>query len=234
MKLILTMLVCIYASIAHALVLEDLVKDGKLESTLSQKKIGYYIGSFDPLHLGHEDVVNQILEQNLCDYVLIYPAWGGDEYKNRTDVKIRLEMLFAAFQKHPIDYLLCHADMHGWNLIVDKESLYIVDWDTLIFAPVERDLMFIGAGIWDSGLTAAEEESLFYHGYTQTKINRDAMAYYRFERIIQDIGDYCEYIFLSDEGGDDRMQCFEHLQPVFLPNGAIERAYDSYNTRKIL
>jgi hypothetical protein len=29
------------------------------------------------------------------------------------------------------------------------------------------------------------------------------------------------------------MHCFEHLQPVFMPNGAIERAYDSYNTRKI-
>lgn len=100
-KLILTILICIYVSTAHSLVLEDLVKDGKLESTLSQKKIGYYIGSFDPLHLGHESVVNQILEQNLCDYVLVYPAWGGDEYKNRTDVKIRLEMLFAAFQKHP-------------------------------------------------------------------------------------------------------------------------------------
>lgn len=147
----------------------------------------------------------------------------------------RAEALALAIQKHPIDYVLCHADMHGWNLIVDKENaLYIVDWDTLIFAPVERDLMFIGAGIWDSGLPAAEEESLFYQGYGQTKINQDAMAYYRFERIIQDIGDYCEYIFLSDEGGDDRMQCFEHLQPVFLPNGAIERAYDSYNARKIL
>lgn len=53
-KLILTILICIYVSTAHALILEDLVKDGKLESTLSQKKIGYYIGSFDPLHLGHE------------------------------------------------------------------------------------------------------------------------------------------------------------------------------------
>lgn len=147
----------------------------------------------------------------------------------------RAEELALAIQKQPIDYVLCHADMHGWNLFVDKENaLYIVDWDTLIFAPVERDLMFIGAGIWDSGLTAAEEESLFYQGYGQTKINQDVMAYYRFERIIQDIGDYCEYIFLSDEGGDDRMQCFEHLQPVFLPNGAIERAYDSYNSREIL
>jgi len=147
----------------------------------------------------------------------------------------RAEELAITIQKQPIDYVLCHADMHGWNLFVDKENaLYIVDWDTLIFAPVERDLMFIGAGIWDSGLTPDEEESLFYQGYGQTKINQDAMAYYRFERIIQDIGDYCEYIFLSDEGGDDRMQCFEHLQPVFMPNGAIERAYDSYNTRKIL
>jgi spectinomycin phosphotransferase len=63
---------------------------------------------------------------------------------------------------------------------------------------------------------------------------KDAMAYYRFESIIQDIGDYCEYIFLSDEGGDDRMQCFEHLQPVFLPNGAIERAYQADNMREAI
>ncbi len=146
----------------------------------------------------------------------------------------RAEELAITIQKQPLNYVLCHADIHGWNLIVDKEALYIVDWDTLIFAPVERDLMFIGAGIWVSSLTAAEEESLFYQGYDKIKINQDAMAYYRFERIIQDISDYCEYIFLSDEGGDDRMQCFEHLQPVFLPNGAIERAYDSYNIRKIL
>jgi spectinomycin phosphotransferase len=147
----------------------------------------------------------------------------------------RAEQLAATLQKQPLEYILCHADMHGWNLIVDKEgALYIVDWDTLIFAPKERDLMFVGAGIWDSGRTAAEEEALFYQGYGQTKINQDAICYYRFERIIQDIGDYCEYIFLSDEGGDDRMQCFEHLQPVFLPNGAIERAWQSDKTREIL
>jgi spectinomycin phosphotransferase len=144
------------------------------------------------------------------------------------------EALAITIQKQPLEHVLCHADMHGWNLMVDKEALYIVDWDTLIFAPKERDLMFVGAGIWVSSLTATAEESLFYQGYGKAEINQDVLAYYRFERIIQDIGDYCEYIFLSDEGGDDRMQCFEHLQPVFLSNGAIERAYDSYNARKIL
>jgi spectinomycin phosphotransferase len=157
--------------------------------------------------------------------------------KRREILKLveRAEELVHTLQKQPLEYILCHADIHGWNLIVDKEgALYIVDWDTLIFAPVERDLMFVGAGIWDSGLTPDEEESLFYKGYGQTEINRNAIAYYRFERIIQDIGDYCKYIFLSDEGGDDRIQCFEYLQPVFLPNGAIERAYQSDNMRNKL
>lgn len=147
----------------------------------------------------------------------------------------RAEELALTLQKQPLDYILCHADIHGWNLIIDKKgALYVVDWDTLIFAPKERDLMFIGAGIWDSGRTATEEENLFYRGYGQTNINQNVICYYRFERIIQDISDYCEYIFLSDEGGDDRMQCFEHLQPVFLPNGAIERAYQSDKMKKLL
>jgi spectinomycin phosphotransferase len=141
----------------------------------------------------------------------------------------RAEALAITIQKQQLDYVLCHADMHGWNLIIDKENaLYIVDWDTLIFAPKERDLMFVGSGVWESGLTPNEEASLFYKGYGQTEINHDLLAYYRFERIIQDIGDYCEYIFLSDEGGDDRMQCLEHLQSNFRTNGTIERAYTYY------
>jgi len=145
------------------------------------------------------------------------------------------EKLAITIQKQPFNYTLCHADIHGWNLIIDKEStLYIVDWDTLILAPKERDLMFIGAGIWESGRTTSAEEALFYQGYGQVEINHDLLAYYRFERIIQDIGEYCEYIFLSDEGGDDRMQCIEHLKPVFGPNGALKKAYNSYNTKKIL
>jgi spectinomycin phosphotransferase len=177
-------------------------------------------------------IENEVFEEPVAVKMALFLKSKSSEILKLVE---RAEALAIMIQKQPLDYVLCHADMHGWNLFVDQDrALYIVDWDTLIFAPVERDLMFVGAGIWNSGLTPAKEESLFYQGYGQTKINQDVIAYYRFERIIQDIGDYCEYIFLSDEGGDDRMQCFEHLQLVFLPNGAIERACQSDKARKVL
>jgi spectinomycin phosphotransferase len=177
-------------------------------------------------------IENEVFEEPVAVKMAEFLKSKSSEILNLVE---RAEELAITIQKQPLEYILCHADIHGWNLIIDKEAaLYIVDWDTLIFAPKERDLMFVGAGIWNSGLTAAEEESLFYKGYGQTESNHDVLAYYRFERIIQDIGDYCEYIFLSDEGGEDRMRCFEALQPVFLPNGAIDRACQSDKMREIL
>lgn len=150
------------------------------------------------------------------------------------DLIKRTEELGSILQNQSLQYVLCHADMQGWNLLIDHaHHLYLIDWDTLLLAPKERDLMFIGAGIWNSGYTPAEEEIFFYKGYGQANINQDVLCYYRFNRILQDIAEYCEYIFLSDEGGDDRMQVLKHLQPNFLPNGTIERAYHADKMRSI-
>lgn len=85
----------------HALVLEDVRDNNQLTAVFANKKIGYYVGSFDPLHLGHEAFVHEITHKKLCDYVIVYPCWGGDSFKKRTDVQLRLEMLFAAFADHP-------------------------------------------------------------------------------------------------------------------------------------
>ena len=38
----------------------------------------------------------------------------------------RAEALAITIQKQPLDYVICHADMHGWNLIVDKKTLFIL------------------------------------------------------------------------------------------------------------
>jgi spectinomycin phosphotransferase len=126
------------------------------------------------------------------------------------------------------EFILCHADIHGYNLLIDNNgALYLVDWDALIFAPKERDLMFIGGGHGDSGYTPLEEETMFYQGYGQTNMNRIAIAYYRYERIIVDIVEDCNLIFLSNEGGENQKGALEDLRSKFLPNGTIEIAYQS-------
>ena len=140
----------------------------------------------------------------------------------------RSERLALELQAKSPEYILCHGDIHAWNLLIDiNDALYIVDWDTLIFAPKERDLMFIGSGLGGNGHSQKEEEALFYQGYGPTQIDSIGMEYYRYERIIEDIAIYCEQIFLSDEGGEDREQSLENLMSNFLPNGTIEIACQS-------
>lgn len=94
--------ILIASSSAHALVLEDMETKGTLTSTLTHKKVGYYIGSFDPLHKGHESVAQQIIDAGFCDYVIVVPAWStADQYKNRSAIEHRLDMLFATFEADP-------------------------------------------------------------------------------------------------------------------------------------
>ena len=89
------------ATSTHAVVLEQLARDGQLQSILENDKKCYYIGSFDPLHLGHEEVTRIVIEKDLCNYVIIYPLWGGDNSKNRIPVSYRLKMLYNTFKDNP-------------------------------------------------------------------------------------------------------------------------------------
>ncbi len=123
--------------------------------------------------------------------------------------------------------VVCHGDIHAANVLIDARGrFFIVDWDTLILAPKERDLMFIGGGIggvWNQ----PEEAELFYTGYGQTQINLTALAYYRCERIVEDIAAYCAEILLTDAGGPDRENGLREVQEQFLPGHVVEIAMNS-------
>jgi len=61
----------------------------------------------------------------------------------------RADALGSALRARSPAPVLCHADIHGGNVLIGADgALHIVDWDTLTFAPKERDLMFVGAGIF--------------------------------------------------------------------------------------
>jgi len=137
----------------------------------------------------------------------------------------RAEQLAESLSRESLELVLCHADIHASNVLVDgRDALYIVDWDDPLLAPKERDLMFIGGVQGFVGYNAQAEETLFYRGYGPAAINPRALAYYRYERIIEDIALYCEQLLLSNEGGQDRAQSLHYLVSNFLPDGTIEAA----------
>ena len=141
------------------------------------------------------------------------------------DLVQRAEQLAESLARESLEFVLCHADIHASNVLVDgRDALYIVDWDDPLLAPKERDLMFIGGAQGFVGYNAQSEEALFYQGYGPVALNPRALAYYRYERIIEDIALYCEQLLLSNTGGQDRAQSLRYLVSNFLPDGTIEAA----------
>ena len=103
----------------------------------------------------------------------------------------------------------------------------IVDWDEVILAPKERDLMFVGVGQF-GGWNQELEAAWFYAGYGPTAIDPVALAYYRYERIVADIAAYATQIFGRQGSAEDREQGLRQLMGQFLPNDVVEFAHRSY------
>lgn len=137
----------------------------------------------------------------------------------------RAETLAQEVRVQSPKFVLCHSDIHGGNVLIDEQdSIYIVDWDDPIMAPKERDLMFIGGGVanvWNN----PNEERLFYKGYGETKINKTILAYYRHERIIEDIALYIQGILLSSAGTEEKTVMAKQFIDMFNVNGVVDIAF---------
>jgi spectinomycin phosphotransferase len=151
------------------------------------------------------------------------------------DLLDRADGCAKVLQARPLPLVLCHADLHAGNFLIEERGAFsIVDWDNPILAPKERDLMFIGGGQGFLGHTPAEEETLFYQGYGNVPVDPAALAYYRYERIVQDLAAFCEQLLSSEAGGEDREQSFQYLSSNFQPGGTIEVAYAADKARGAL
>jgi spectinomycin phosphotransferase len=106
-----------------------------------------------------------------------------------------------------------------------------VDWDAPLLTPKERDLMFIGGGI-DNIWKSQRDIALFYEGYGKVEIDLKVMAYYRYERIIEDLAAYGEQLLLTDEGGSDREEAYKRFTGNFEPGETIEIAESTYMLTK--
>jgi spectinomycin phosphotransferase len=127
------------------------------------------------------------------------------------------------------NYVLCHSDIHAGNILITDDSIYIIDWDEPILAPKERDLMFIGGGVgsvWNN----PQEVDYFYAGYGKTNINKAILAYYRCERIIEDIAEYGQDLLGPNKNYQSRNEMLHHFKMMFDKNGVVDVAFATFET----
>lgn len=139
--------------------------------------------------------------------------------------------LSARLLLQPPAYCLCHGDIHAGNVLLCEGKLLIVDWDTLILAPPERDLMFIGGGVggcWNQ----PQEVQWFEEGYGAYESNPIVLAYYRCERIIQDIAEFAQALLVDEHSEAERREMLKQFASQFDKGNVVEITLNNHRGRE--
>jgi spectinomycin phosphotransferase len=173
----------------------------------------------------HQQVAESTYDDPTATRLADFWATQRDEIQRILE---RTEGLAQALDQRALDLVVCHSDLHGNNVLVGTDDqLAVVDWDEPILAPKERDLMFVGGGVggvWNHPF----EATWFYEGYGDTVIDPVALAYYRYERIVEDFAAYGERILGTQGSAADREDGLRRLMSQFLPGNVVEMAHRSY------
>ena len=170
-------------------------------------------------HTPSEIVFKDDLEEKLA-------AFWREHTDEIAHIVRRAEELGRLLQAQQLPFVLCHADIHTANVLVDGAGgLFIVDWDGTLFAPKERDLMFvIGERVATLGYN--ESEQAFLRGYGRSDMNWQALAYYRYEWVVQEIADFGERVFyMPDIGTETKEDAVRGFKQLFLPDDVVALAY---------
>jgi spectinomycin phosphotransferase len=151
-----------------------------------------------------------------------------DEIRTLVD---RADALGSQLRQTSAQLVLCHADMHTWNVLLDTaQQFWLVDWDETILALKERDLMFVVGGI-GGDLVGPHETACFLQGYGESAIDSRALVYYRYAWAVQDMAAYAEQVFfLPDFGEESRRDAVDGFMSLFEPGNIVALALASDST----
>jgi spectinomycin phosphotransferase len=150
--------------------------------------------------------------------------WRGRQDLIQTVIE-RADCLGVELRREALPRVLCHADLHTWNVLVKADrQMWIVDWDEVILAPKERDLMFMDGGI-GRGLVKPAETASFLDGYGAAPIDLRALVYHRYAWAVQDMAAYAEQVFFARDAGEPtRRAAMQGFVALFEPGNIVDIA----------
>lgn len=117
-----------------------------------------------------------------------------------------------------VEFVVCHSDIHYANILVDeRDNLFFVDWDGIILAPPERDLVF-----YSDDLSVKKD---FLNGYDPDyQVHQETIAYYKLEWVLQEIADYGSAVFFEDVSQEQKEYALQEFKKLFEPGDVVEDA----------
>lgn len=95
-------------------------------------KIGIYVGSFNPVHLGHIKIVNYLLEKNYLDRIYVVPTKNYWDKNDLIDLKYRIDMLkyiekanvFIDEVNNNLSYT--YQVLYEYSKLYSKDDIYLI------------------------------------------------------------------------------------------------------------
>ncbi len=123
--------------------------------------------------------------------------------------------------------VVCHCDAHIGNVLIsDDGEVWLLDWDEVVRAPRERDLMFVIDGVLGDPVTA-EQQGWFFDGYGRVDVDPRRLAYYRCSWALQDVADFAARVLDRSGPPAEAGQALALFRSVVGPTGIVSRAVRS-------
>jgi hypothetical protein len=147
--------------------------------------------------------------------------WSAGPYARPAQQLLRaqaggLRVLVRAFHDlahrvaaRPERMVITHGEPHASNVIVTKDGLVLVDWDTTLLAPPERDLWHF-----------ADCDPSLLHRYTAatgTQIDEQALTFYRLWYDLAEIDGYLSLFRSPHQDTADARESWKNLQHFLRP-----------------
>lgn len=136
----------------------------------------------------------------------------------------RADRLGARLRGRPAELVVCHADPHLGNVLLDGDHVWLIDWDDAVLAPRERDLMFVLGGVLPFQPVTEREWAEFRAGYGPVEPDADRLAYHRCVRALEDLGELAEQVRAAERWTrPEREEALGHARGVLSETGLIRQ-----------
>lgn len=122
----------------------------------------------------------------------------------------KVEKLSDKLTRENLSFVLCHTDVHGWNLM-QSDRLILTDWEGMKLAPPEADLFaFIGNRFWHNCSDDFMKIYQTIHG--DFVVNPEVLDFYQTRRRIEDICAFAQGLLYEKNIDDsDRKESLYHM-----------------------